>query len=172
MNNSIIPNYTNISDMPGINGLILRLEEDGITFGNRLLHKDGEETLIVLGSFFREGSGIREYDDHDNIVNELDYVSVILLLAIGEKAVMWTSFAYLLDDNKNFKDYYSFDTMFAMAIWQDHEYMIKAKKEFVKASCDMEINNEIFEYPTPVYTDRSFRYTAVRWINCMFGRQY
>lgn len=171
MNNRIQPNYTKISDMPGANGLILRLEDEGVHFGDRLLTRIDKENLIVLGSFFDRISGISHYDNNGDLAGELDCVVVYLLIAIGEEAVMWTVFSYLLDENGNFKDYDANDAMFRMWIWGDHEYMIRAEKEFVRISNGMEGNdNEIFNYPTPVYTDRSHRYTAVKWVYYMFGR--
>lgn len=171
MNNRIQPNYTKISNMPGIDGLILRLEDEGVHFGDRLLTRIDEENLIVLGSFFQRVSGVSYRDSNYDVVGELDCIVVFLLIAIGEEAVMWTVFSYLLDENGNFKDYGAADATFCMWIWGDVEYMIRAKEEFVRISNGMEGNdNEIFSYPTPVYTDRSHRYTAVEWVYYMFGR--
>ena len=163
----IRPNYTKISDMPGIDGLILRLEDEGIIFGDRILAKDGEENLIVLGSYFDTGTGVREYDINDNLVGELDYVVVHLLLAIGEKAVMWTSFMYVLDRSGYFNDYKSFDIMCMMHIWDGQENMIRAREEFAKGSCGILPDKDFDKFS---YTDRSFRYTPVKWISSMFGR--
>lgn len=168
MNNPIAPNYTKISEMPGINDLIFRLEEDGITFGDRLLRNDNDkENLIVLGSFFNRYPICFEYNENGNTIAEYNYVDVALLVAIDEKAVMWTNFAYVLDSNGNFDNNYPFETMCSAIIWNDHKHISTVREEFAKASCGMSVNHELLD-SIANYSDYSTRYTIIKWIKSLF----
>lgn len=171
MNNPITPNYTNISDMPGINGLILDLENKDIIFGDRLLtHMKNGQNLIVLGSFFNKVvDGIREYDyDSDETVAEYDAIEVYLLLAIGESHIMWVFFQYAVDKNGNYKDVDTPDYWYCRYVWGVKNGKI-IRDEFIKVSCGMEANRQIFEYPTEVCSDRSHRYDPIKWIQTCFS---
>jgi len=161
------PDYQKILDMPGIDGLILRLEDNGIVVTNRMLVKDKKDSLGVVGSFFKQVGD-------EQLGN---WVTVSLLLSVDEGTLMWTQFSYPLNANGEFVDSDD-DCMYHEWCWRIGrlhelnrvELWETIKEEHAKSFGDMDLHHEIFSPSVCVGWDQSFRYTPERWISSLFSR--